>query len=182
MQTPRQVADEAMNAFTFAHPDIYDESSDVVEADYYYIRDQVEAAIATDREQRSDMERFGSFVYELMNGAEWSSDTLQSIGDYAAFALKKPFTDPWEDWATKTLGEIARYTFGKMHSQAAEACENEILAHIEFAIETDRAQRAKEEGRRDRARRIAFNRGCQAFEPDICDVCAEAAREAGCSA
>lgn len=42
----------------------------------------------------------------------------------------------------KTIEEIARETFGAMHSQAAEACENEILAHIESAIETDRAQRA----------------------------------------
>lgn len=41
----------------------------------------------------------------------------------------------------KTPLEIARYTFGKLHSQAAEECENEILAHIESAIETDRAQR-----------------------------------------
>lgn len=40
----------------------------------------------------------------------------------------------------KTPAEIARETFATMHSQAAEACENEILAHIITAIEADRAQ------------------------------------------
>lgn len=43
---------------------------------------------------------------------------------------------------TKTPEQIARETFAKMHSQAAEACENEIIAHIVTAIEADRAQRA----------------------------------------
>ena len=40
----------------------------------------------------------------------------------------------------KTPLEIARYTFDKMHSQAAEQCENEIIAHIESGIHSDRAQ------------------------------------------
>ena len=43
----------------------------------------------------------------------------------------------------KTPMETARYTFAKMHSQAAKACENEILYMIESAIESDRAQRAE---------------------------------------
>ena len=41
----------------------------------------------------------------------------------------------------KTPLETARYTFDKMHSRAAEVCENEILYMIESAIESDRAQR-----------------------------------------
>lgn len=40
----------------------------------------------------------------------------------------------------KTPVELARETFATMHSQAAESCENEILAHIVTAIEADRAQ------------------------------------------
>lgn len=52
----------------------------------------IELAIREDRAQRSDMERFGEFVYDLMDGSEWSSDTLQAIGDYAASVLGRPFS------------------------------------------------------------------------------------------
>lgn len=51
----------------------------------------------------------------------------------------------------KTPEQIAVETFATMHSQAAEAVENEILAHIAAGIEADRAQREpiahREEGR-----------------------------------
>ena len=48
------------------------------------------------RPRRSPMERFGQEVYEIMDGSEWSSDTLQAIGDYATLVLGMPFTGPDE--------------------------------------------------------------------------------------
>lgn len=41
--------------------------------------------------------RFGRYVYRTMDAQEWSSDTLQEIGDYASFVLKKPFLGPDEE-------------------------------------------------------------------------------------
>lgn len=49
--------------------------------------------------QPSDMERFGRFVFEVMDGSEWNSETFQQIGDYAAFVLGITFSEPGEgDW------------------------------------------------------------------------------------
>lgn len=47
----------------------------------------------------------------------------------------------------KTPEQIAQETFAKMHSQAAEQCENEILGLIAEAIEADRVQRDPFTGR-----------------------------------
>ena len=69
---------------------------DETEASYDNIRNIIAEAIEADRAQRADMAAFGEFVHELMDGEEWSSDTLQAIGEYATFTLKKPFTEPGE--------------------------------------------------------------------------------------
>ena len=39
-------------------------------------------------------QQLGKYVYVLMNGTEWSSDTLQAIADYADVALGMPFSEP----------------------------------------------------------------------------------------
>lgn len=47
---------------------------------------------------RSDMERFGRFVYNLMEEQpEWNSDTFEDIASYAANVLRRPFSEPLED-------------------------------------------------------------------------------------
>jgi hypothetical protein len=61
------------------------------------VRSLMALAIEADRAQRADYERFGQFAYETLDGAEWSSDTLQALGDFATFVLKKPFRDPFGD-------------------------------------------------------------------------------------
>lgn len=43
------------------------------------------AGEATPGGSASDMERFGRFVFEVMDGSEWNSETFQQISDYAAF-------------------------------------------------------------------------------------------------
>lgn len=50
VKTPEQIAAEAMDAFTFVDPESADDN-DVEECDWFYIRDQIEAAIETDRAQ-----------------------------------------------------------------------------------------------------------------------------------
>lgn len=83
-KTIEQLADEAVK-FHRGRPDAQ------TVANLYSI---ITSVVRADREQRSDMEKFGEFVYELMDGEEWSSDTLQAIGDYATFTLKRPFSEP----------------------------------------------------------------------------------------
>ena len=51
MKTPEEIADDAMGAFTFIDYE-NDDDNDVVEQDYYYIKDQIVAAIEADRAQR----------------------------------------------------------------------------------------------------------------------------------
>lgn len=53
MKTSEQIAGEAMSAFTFIDPDLNRDNNDVAEQNYYYIKDQIEAAIEADRAQRS---------------------------------------------------------------------------------------------------------------------------------
>lgn len=52
IKTPEQIAQDAMDAFTFVSAEPDDENNDVVEVDYYFIRDQITAAIEADRAQR----------------------------------------------------------------------------------------------------------------------------------
>lgn len=58
--------------------------------------------------EASPMGRFGAYVYGLLDGAEWSSDQMDAIADYAAYNLGRPFTSP-EDAAepTKTPEQVA---------------------------------------------------------------------------
>lgn len=40
---------------------------------------------------------FGRAVYEILDAAEWDSDTLQAIGDYAALVMGIPFSEPADE-------------------------------------------------------------------------------------
>lgn len=60
MKTPEQIAAEAMSAFTFISGfDGDEEDNDVEEIDYYYIKDQITAAIEADRAQLDEQLRRG---------------------------------------------------------------------------------------------------------------------------
>lgn len=54
IKTPEQIAIEAMEAFTFVSAEPDDGDNDVEEVDYYFIRDQIAAAIEADRAQHKD--------------------------------------------------------------------------------------------------------------------------------
>lgn len=93
LKTPQEIAEEAITADAGV-PDRLDE---IYSNTYEGVRDLIVKAIEADRVQRSKMEKFGAAIYELMDGEEWSSDTLQAIGDYAALTLDMPFSEPAED-------------------------------------------------------------------------------------
>lgn len=64
--------------------------------DFAAIQALIAKAIEDDRAERADMERFGAYVYDLMDGEEWDADTTQSIAEAAAVILGKPFSEPNE--------------------------------------------------------------------------------------
>lgn len=105
MKTPEQIASKAMEAFTFVDP-TSDDDNDVEERDWFYIRDQIEAAIEADRAQRDDSVH-AAVIGALKDRIDWGTAERARIERAAVWIEAEP-DEFWDRFAGPMLDEIER--------------------------------------------------------------------------
>lgn len=98
MKTPEQIAEDAMQAFTFVSREPDDDDNDVEEVDYYYIKDQITAAIEADRAQRP---KPSSNLPDILNTY---IDWLCGGTDYSVYVLDGQTAECTEKHAPSNTG------------------------------------------------------------------------------
>lgn len=110
MKTPEQIADEAMEAFTLSESEQFeDETSDVEECSADYIREQIAAAVRTDRAQSErDGTVHAAAIEALKDRADLDHDEAEGY-DYRQRAIDWIANYPdefWDSYAGPMLDQI----------------------------------------------------------------------------